>query len=152
MIRSRRITSIVWIAAAFLLTACVNNPYRPPFDVAAPPSHAVKLPDGLAYRVLKTGTGSEHPTLGSTITVNYTGWTTDGRKFDSTLNPDGSTSPATFPLKKLIQGWQEMLPHMTKGEKVRVWIPGRLAYDNRNRPGAPHGMLVFDIELLNFTH
>jgi len=143
---------MVCIALLMPLTACMTNPYEAPRDVAAPPPGATMLPDGLAYQVLIAGSGSQHPTPDSTITVNYTGWTTDGRKFDSTVNPDGSTSPATFPLKKLIQGWQDMLPLMVKGEKVRVWIPGKLAYDNRHRPGAPHGMLVFDIQLLNFTN
>ncbi|MGB9430574.1 MAG: FKBP-type peptidyl-prolyl cis-trans isomerase [Gammaproteobacteria bacterium] len=126
------------------------NPYTPPKDVAAPPADATRLPGGLAYQVLRAGTGSTHPTLASTVTVNYTGWTTDGHKFDSTFDASGGASPATFPLHKLIQGWQDMLPLMVTGERVRVWIPGALAYDNRNRPDAPKGMLVFDIELLNF--
>jgi FKBP-type peptidyl-prolyl cis-trans isomerase len=148
----RRFPPLIPIALLMLLTGCMTNPYKAPTDVAAAPSVATLLPDGLAYQLLSSGNGHEHPTLDSTITVNYTGWTTDGKKFDSTINPDGSSSPATFPLNKLIQGWQEMLPLMVKGEKVRVWIPGRLAYDNRNRPDAPHGMLVFDIELLDFTN
>lgn len=141
---------IVLFAPLLLLAGCVTNPYLPPADVSAPPSTASVLPDGLAYQVLSSGTGKLHPTLDSVITVNYTGWTTDGRKFDSTVNPDGSTSPVSFPLNKAIQGWQEMLPLMVAGESVRVWIPGKLAYDNRNRPGAPKGMLVFDIQLLSF--
>ena len=149
MFAIRRIR-VALLAPLLLLAGCITNPYLPPADVAAPPSTATVMPDGLAYQVLGSGTGSAHPTLDSVITVNYTGWTTDGRKFDSTINPDRSTSPATFPLNKLIQGWQEMLPLMVAGERVRVWIPGKLAYDNRKRPGAPQGMLVFDIELLNF--
>ncbi|HVC38189.1 MAG TPA: FKBP-type peptidyl-prolyl cis-trans isomerase [Gammaproteobacteria bacterium] len=152
MIPSHRILLLFPITLIMLLTGCITNPYLAPSDVAAPPPAATILSDGLAYQVLRSGSGSEHPALNSTITVNYTGWTTDGKKFDSTINPDGSTSPATFPLNKLIQGWQEVLPLMVKGEKIRVWIPGRLAYDNRNRPDAPHGMLVFDIELLNYTN
>lgn len=149
MFAIRRIR-VALLTPLLLLAGCITNPYLPPADVAAPPSTATVMPDGLAYQVLGSGTGSAHPTLDSVITVNYTGWTTDGRKFDSTINPDRSTSPATFPLNKLIQGWQEMLPLMVAGERVRVWIPGKLAYDNRKRPGAPQGMLVFDIELLNF--
>lgn len=149
MFAIRRIR-VALLAPLLLLAGCITNPYLPPADVAAPPSTATVMPDGLAYQVLGSGTGSAHPTLDSVITVNYTGWTTDGRKFDSTINPDRSTSPATFPLNKLIQGWQEMLPLMVAGERVRVWIPGKLAYDNRKRPGAPQGMLVFDIELLSF--
>lgn len=145
-----RHTVIALVAPVLLLASCVTNPYLPPADVGAPPVTATVLPNGLAYQVLSSGTGTTHPTLDSVITVNYTGWTTDGRKFDSTINPDGSSSPATYPLRKLIQGWQEILPLMVARERVRVWIPGKLAYDNRNRPGAPKGMLVFDIELLSF--
>lgn len=146
----RRLLPVVCTAVALWLTGCVTNPYLAPADVGAPPAAAVHLADGLAYQVQHPGTGSAHPGLDSVITVNYTGWTTAGRKFDSTINPDGSASPATFPLNKLIKGWQEVLPLMTAGERVRVWIPGQLAYDNLNRPGAPKGMLVFDIELLSF--
>lgn len=133
-----------------LLAGCTTNPYKAPADVAAPPRAAHRLPDGLAYKVLQPGTGTVHPSTTSIITVNYTGWTTDGRKFDSTRAADGKRTPVSFPLNKLIQGWREVVPLMIAGEKIRVWIPGKLAYDKRNRPGAPHGMLVFDIELVNF--
>lgn len=146
----RRLLPAVCTVVALWLAGCVTNPYLAPADVGAPPADALQLPDGLAYKVLQPGSGSSHPATSSVITVNYTGWTTSGRKFDSTVNPDGSTSPATFPLSKLIKGWQDVLPLMTAGERVRVWIPGQLAYDNLNRPGAPKGMLVFDIELISF--
>lgn len=147
---TRRLVFAMTAVAILVLAGCVTNPYLPPPDVAAPPASATVLPGGLAYEVLASGTGTAHPTLDSVITVNYTGWTTDGQKFDSTVNPDGSTSPATFPLNKLIQGWQEIVPLMVAGERLRVWIPGPLAYDNRNRPGAPKGMLVFNIQLISF--
>lgn len=147
MPKARRLLSLV---AALLLAGCVTNPYAPPADVAAAPADAIRLVDGLAYQVLRAGTGTSHPTLASMITVNYTGWTTDGHKFDSTVNPDGSRSPATFPLAKLIQGWRQVLPLMVAGERIRVWIPGALADDKVNRAGAPKGTLVFDIELISF--
>lgn len=147
---ARRLPAVGLVLAALWLAGCVSNPYVAPADVSAPPANAIRLPDGLAYQVLKPGTGSTHPGTNSVITVNYTGWTTEGRKFDSTVNPDGSTSPATFPLGKLIQGWRDVVPLMVSGERVRVWIPGQLAYDNLNRPGAPKGPLVFDIELISF--
>ncbi|MGH8283000.1 MAG: FKBP-type peptidyl-prolyl cis-trans isomerase [Gammaproteobacteria bacterium] len=151
MSASRRPLLLFPLSLMVLLAGCVTNPYLAPPDVASPPANATVLPDGLAYQVLASGTGSVHPTLDSVVTVNYTGWTTDGRKFDSTVNPDGTKTPVTLPpLNKLIQGWQEIVPLMVAGERVRVWIPGMLAYDNSNRPGAPKGMLVFDIELLSF--
>jgi peptidylprolyl isomerase len=58
-------------------------------------------------------------------------------------------SPATFPLSGVISGWTEGVQLMVVGEKTRFWIPADLAYgDPPKRPGAPAGMLVFDIELL----
>jgi peptidylprolyl isomerase len=129
-----------------LLAGCANNPYAAPADVAAPPPGAQQLPSGLAYQVLHPGTGTEHPTPDSIVVVNYTGWTTEGRMFDSSLT---SGEPAEFPLRKLIKGWQQGLPLMVTGEKMRFWIPADLAYgDHPTKPGAPAGMLVFDVELL----
>ena len=81
----------------------------------------------------------------SEVTVHYTGWTTDGRMFDSSVTRN---EPATFPLGRVIKGWTEGVQLMVVGEKRRFWIPGSLAYDNSTRPGVPKGMLVFDVELL----
>jgi FKBP-type peptidyl-prolyl cis-trans isomerase len=117
-----------------------------PPDVAAPPADAVKTPSGLAYLVLQAGTGTEHPTLDDLITVNYTGWHTDGAMFDSSIVRG---QPSTFPLRMLIKGWQEGLPLMVVGEKRRFWIPAPLAY--AGRADRPQGMLVFDVELLGVT-
>lgn len=116
-----------------------------PENVAAPPEDATTTDTGIAYVVLEDAAGDVHPAATDTITVHYTGWTTDGRMFDSSV-PRGQ--PATFPLDQLIPGWQQAIPLMTVGDKYRFWIPGELAYDNSTRPGAPKGMLVFDIELL----
>lgn len=118
----------------------------PPPDVAAPPPDARVLDSGLAYKVLREGEGEVHPTLDDVVVVHYTGWTTDGEMFDSSVLRG---EPAAFPLKRLIEGWQQGIPLMVTGEKTRFWIPGELAYDRRNRPGAPKGMLVFDVELLD---
>jgi peptidylprolyl isomerase len=117
-----------------------------PDDVAAPPSDALKTPSGLASKVLRVGMGMSHPTPRSTVTVHYTGWTaSDGRMFESSV---ASGKPATFQVLGVIPGWTEGLQLMVRGEKRRFWIPGHLAYDNIEMPGAPKGMLVFDIELL----
>src|SRR5690606_17309969 len=98
---------------------------------------------GLAYKVLKKGSGTEHPTAQSKVKVHYSGWTTDGKMFDSSVTRG---RPAEFPLRGVIKGWTEGVQLMVVGEKTRFWIPSELAYDNR--PGKPQGMLVFDIELL----
>jgi peptidylprolyl isomerase len=117
-----------------------------PEDVAAAPKNAKKTKSGIAYRVLKKGTGKDHPKADSTVEVHYSGWTTDGKMFDSSV---ARGMPATFPLNGVIAGWTEGVQLMVVGEKTRFWIPGNLAYDNSPRPGAPKGTLVFDIELLS---
>jgi FKBP-type peptidyl-prolyl cis-trans isomerase len=117
-----------------------------PEDVGGPPKDARLTKSGLAYRVLQPGTGLRHPTTKDTVEVHYTGWTTDGKMFDSSV-ARGET--AKFPLRGVIPGWTEGLQLMVVGEKTRFWIPGKLAYgDSPSQEGAPAGMLVFDVELV----
>jgi FKBP-type peptidyl-prolyl cis-trans isomerase len=120
-----------------------KNPPKAPADVAAPPSDATKTPSGLAYKVLQAGTGTDKAADTNRVKVHYTGWTTDGKMFDSSLTRG---TPATFGLKQVIAGWTEGLQLMVVGEKTRFWIPEDLAY--QGKPGKPAGMLVFDVELL----
>ena len=115
-----------------------------PRDVAAPPADALRTPSGLASKVLQVGLGSIHPKATSTVTVHYTGWTTDGKMFESTST---SGKPVEFPLDGVIPGWTEGVQLMVVGEKRRFWIPGHLAYDGHQ--GRPQGTLVFEIELLD---
>jgi peptidylprolyl isomerase len=115
----------------------------PPPDVAGPPAGAVRTSTNLASKVLKAGTGTRHPRPDSEVTVHYTGWTPDGKTFDSSVTRG---EPATFRLDGVIPGWTEGLQMMVEGEKRRFWIPGNLAYDGV--PGRPQGMLVFDVELI----
>jgi FKBP-type peptidyl-prolyl cis-trans isomerase len=120
-----------------------------PPDVAAAPADAVKTDSGLASKVLKPGTGATRPTAEDTVEVHYTGWTTDGRMFDSSVKR-GRT--AKFPLNRVIKGWTEGLQLMVEGEQRRFWIPAELAYgDTPSRPGAPAGLLVFDVELIKIV-
>ena len=114
-----------------------------PEDVAAPPASATVTPSGLYSRVLEAGTGVRHPAATDSVTVHYSGWTTDGEMFDSSVSRG---QPATFPLSGVIAGWTEGVQLMVEGEKRRFWIPANLAYGNR--PGRPQGMLVFDVELI----
>ena len=116
---------------------------KAPADVAAAPADATKTASGLAYKVLQAGSGGQKPTAEATVKVHYTGWTTDGKMFDSSIMRG---KPARFPLSQVIPGWTEGVQLMVEGEKRRLWIPEELAY--KGRPGAPQGMLVFDIELL----
>jgi peptidylprolyl isomerase len=117
-------------------------PTHAPADVKTPPAEATKTGSGLVYQVLKPGTGTHHPNKADTVTVQYTGWTTDGKMFDSTLTRG---APSSFPLDRVIPGWTEGMALMVEGEKARFWIPERLAYKGAS---APYGDLVFDIELI----
>jgi len=128
--------------AALPLMAFAQGSLPAPADVKAPPKDAKKTTSGLAYKVLTPGSGKKHPTATSQVTVQYTGWTTDGKMFDSSVTRG---EPATFPLDRVIKGWTEGVQLMVEGEKARFWIPEEIAYGGRRDP---KGMLVFDIELL----
>ena len=140
------------LAPALLpLASAIQGPPRPaplppPPDVAAPPKDAVTQASGLASKVLTPGSGTAKPGPTDMVTVHYTGWTTDGKMFDSSLV---RKEPNTFPLDRVIKGWGEGVQLMTAGEKRRLWIPEALAY--KGQAGRPAGMLVFDIELLEFS-
>lgn len=114
-----------------------------PENVAAAPANAETTESGLASVVLVPGNGTRHPAETDRVEVHYSGWTTDGEMFDSSVTRG---RPATFPLNRVIPGWTEGVQLMVQGEKRRFWIPANLAYEGR--PG-PQGTLVFDVELLN---
>jgi peptidylprolyl isomerase len=120
----------------------IDIPTHAPDDVKAAPADAKKTSSGLAYKVLHDGTGGRHPRSTSQVTVHYTGWTTDGKMFDSSVVRG---EPATFALDGVIPGWTEGLQLMYEGEKTRFWIPEALAYKGKS---APYGLLVFDVELV----
>lgn len=121
-------------------------PAAPP-DVAAPPKDARRTKSGLRYRFLAPAKRSgPRPKVTDAVEVHYSGWTTDGAMFDSSVTRG---QPATFPVDGVIPGFREGILLMRPGDKLRVWIPGKLAYDGK--PNAPQGMLVFDIELLNIA-
>jgi len=120
-------------------------PPATPSDVAAPSAGSKKTASGLAYKVLQEGTGTT-PTTSSRVKVHYSGWTKDGKMFDSSVLRE---RPATFGVTGVIKGWTEGLQLMKAGAKYRFWIPADLAYgETPSRPGAPAGQLTFDVELL----
>jgi peptidylprolyl isomerase len=124
------------------LIAFTPSPTQAPPDVKAAPADAKKTASGLAYKVIKPGTGKVHPRSTNQVTVHYSGWTTDGKLFDSSVLRG---QPATFPLNGVIAGWTEGVQLMVEGEKTRFWIPEKLAYQGKS---APYGLLVFDVELI----
>ena len=124
------------------LISFTRNPTEAPSDVKAPPKDAKRTTSGLAYKVLRPGAGTRHPTASNSVTVNYSGWTTDGKLFDSSVVKG---QPITFPLGGVIAGWTEGVQLMVEGDQTRFWIPEPLAYKGER---APFGLLVFDIELI----
>jgi peptidylprolyl isomerase len=119
-------------------------PSDPPEAVSGPPADALRTPSGVGFQRLRTGTGTRRPTEGSEVSLHYTGWTTDGVWFDSSL-PSGR--PRTVRLADLaIPGLVEGLQLMVEGDRMRFWIPETLGYEP-GQVGAPRGMLVFETEL-----
>src|SRR6476646_6320311 len=129
-----RFVSMIVLTLAFVampLLSFAQNSIPAPDDVKMPPKDAKKTSSGLAYKVLTPGTGKKHPTASSSVTVHYTGWTTDGKMFDSSV---ARGEPATFPLNRVISGWTEGVQLMVEGEKTRFWIPEPLAYGGKRAP------------------
>jgi FKBP-type peptidyl-prolyl cis-trans isomerase len=147
---TKSLRAMIPTAAGFALA--ISTPVRAetvmpetPSDVAAPPADATKTPSGLASKVLQAGKGDQKPAAEDTVTVHYSGWTTDGKLFDSSVKRG---KPTSFPLNGVIKGWTEGLQLMVEGEKRRFWIPADLAYGENPGGGRPGGLLVFDVELI----
>lgn len=104
-------------------------------------------PSGLMYFDMVEGTGAQPSGPAAQVTVHYTGWLTDGTKFDSSVDRG---QPATFPLGGVIRGWTEGVGSMKVGGKRKLLIPSSLAYGDQGRPSIPgKATLIFDVELLN---
>jgi peptidylprolyl isomerase len=152
MPRIRFIRLSALILAGSLAAACSNGSpsakktIPPPADVAAPPAGSLRTASGLSTVVVRQGTGTRHPRATDRVTVHYTGWTTDGKMFDSSV-ADGQ--PVTFALTEVITGWTEGVQMMVEGEQRRFWIPESLAY--KGQAGSPQGTLVFDVELIKIN-
>jgi FKBP-type peptidyl-prolyl cis-trans isomerase len=105
-----------------------------------------KTPSGLEYWDIKVGTGAVAQG-GHNVKVDYTGWLTDGKKFDSSA---GKPFPFMLGAGQVIKGWDEGVAGMKIGGKRQLRIPPDLAYGAKGYPGAipPNATLIFDVQLL----
>ncbi len=104
---------------------------------------------GLMYVILKDGLDGDSPSFGATVTAHYTGMLIDGTVFDSSIERG---EPLDFQIGQVIEGWNEALMSMTKGEKRFLIIPPQLGYGAQGYPGIipPNAYLVFEVELIDF--
>ena len=140
----RRLLSAMALLAASTALAQKLPDIPAPADVATPPAEAAKSPSGLASKIVTPGTGTEQPQETDFVTVHYTGWTSEGRLFDSSR---ARGMPNLFALNRVMAGWRECVLMMTVGETRRCWVPQGLAFNGQ--AGRPTGTVVFDIELLD---
>jgi FKBP-type peptidyl-prolyl cis-trans isomerase FkpA len=119
-----------------------------PFEQAGPEGKEVTTSSGLQYIDLKVGTGAT-ARAGQNVTVHYTGWLENGKKFDSSVDRG---QPFSFPLGagRVIKGWDEGVQGMMVGGKRKLTIPSSLGYGARGAGSAipPNATLIFEVELL----
>jgi len=119
-----------------------------PFEQAGPEGKEVTTSSGLQYIDLQVGTGAIAQ-VGQTVSVHYSGWLENGKKFDSSVDRG---QPFSFPLGtgRVIKGWDEGVQGMKVGGKRKLIIPANLGYGARGAGGAipPNATLIFEVELL----
>jgi FKBP-type peptidyl-prolyl cis-trans isomerase len=119
-----------------------------PFEEAGSEGNEVTTSSGLQYIDLKIGAGATAQ-AGQNVSVHYTGWLENGKKFDSSVDRG---QPFSFPLGagRVIKGWDEGVQGMKVGGKRKLIIPPNLGYGARGAGGAipPNAALIFEVELL----
>ena len=144
------IAIILALTAAFVVAQSATK--KPTPNTSAPTKvtgDGVKTPSGLAYWDIRVGTG-EVAKEGSHVRVHYTGWLTNGKKFDSSVDA-GKPFDFTIGNGEVIKGWEEGVVGMRIGGKRQLRIPPTLGYGAEGTPGGPipaNATLIFDIQLL----
>ena len=140
----------VWADTTVSATPAATPAAKTAVKAAAKPkaNKVVTTADGLKYEILKKGHGATAK-AGQTVTVHYTGWLTDGTKFDSSVDR-GQPFQFNLGAHQVIQGWDEGVAGMKIGEKRKLTIPSSLGYGANGAGGVipPNATLVFDVELL----
>ena len=147
---AKKLAVLILLLGVFAMTSGAQNDSSKP-DTSKPTAVSgkpKKMSGGLEYWDIQVGTG-DTAVAGKQVTVHYTGWLTNGAKFDSSVDRG---QPFVFPLGagRVIKGWDEGVAGMKVGGKRQLRIPPDLAYGSKS-PGSsipPNSTLVFDVELL----
>jgi len=146
---AQKFISLLVFLAVFAMNSGHAQSTSAPTKVEGDPT---KKPSGLEYWDIKVGTG-ETAVAGKQVRVHYTGWLTDGKKFDSSVDRG---QPFAFPLGRgrVIKGWDEGVATMKGGGKRKLIIPAHLAYGDRGAGKVipPGATLIFEVELLGINH
>ncbi len=147
----RKFYAVLVLLTLTLCAAAQTGNQKPKTDTSAPTKvtgPGVKTDSGLQYWDIRVGTG-QTAKEGSHVRVHYTGWLTNGKKFDSSVDA-GTPFDFTIGNGEVIKGWEEGVAGMRVGGKRQLRIPPSLAYGAQGYPGAipPNATLIFDVQLL----
>ena len=153
--RNSILLAVIWAVLTMTAAGAQNNNVTTTNATASPTKvegEPTKTASGLEYWDLKAGTG-DIAVKGQQVRVHYTGWLTDGKKFDSSLDRG---QPFVFQLGagRVIKGWDEGVAGMKVGGKRQLRIPPELGYGARGAGGGlipPNATLIFDVELLGVS-
>jgi FKBP-type peptidyl-prolyl cis-trans isomerase FkpA len=139
------LAAILSVTALGIFAQGANVDNSKPTPVTGP---GMKTKAGVSYWDIKVGTGAT-AMKGQTVTVHYTGWFTNGKKFDSSVG--GKPFPFKIGAHEVIPGWEDGVAGMKVGGKRQLKIPPEMGYGAKGYPGAipPNSTLIFDVELLS---